>query len=63
MLLRGSQIAREHQLIVFADEIYDKTLYDGVTHTGHGLAGDDVLCITSTACRRTTAPAATAPAG
>ena len=27
------QVAREHQLIVMADEIYDKTLYDGNTHT------------------------------
>ena len=26
-------IAREHQLIVLADEIYDKVLYDGATHT------------------------------
>jgi aspartate/methionine/tyrosine aminotransferase len=26
-------IAREHGLIIFADEIYDKVLYDGVTHT------------------------------
>jgi len=26
-------IARQHQLIIFADEIYDKVLYDGATHT------------------------------
>ncbi|MBN8488035.1 MAG: pyridoxal phosphate-dependent aminotransferase [Burkholderiales bacterium] len=39
-------IAREHQLIVFADEIYDKTLYDGVTHTSIASLADDVLFLT-----------------
>jgi alanine-synthesizing transaminase len=24
------QIAREHGLVIFADEVYDKVLYDGV---------------------------------
>jgi hypothetical protein len=28
---------------VFADEIYDKTLYDGVTHTAIASLADDVL--------------------
>lgn len=45
MLLALLQIAREHQLIVFADEIYDKTLYDGVTHTALASLADDVFCI------------------
>ncbi|MDW5418052.1 MULTISPECIES: pyridoxal phosphate-dependent aminotransferase [unclassified Iodobacter] len=27
------QIAREHSLIIYADEIYDKVLYDGAEHT------------------------------
>jgi alanine-synthesizing transaminase len=45
MLLELLQIAREHQLIVFADEIYDKTLYDGVTHTAMASLADDVFCI------------------
>jgi alanine-synthesizing transaminase len=40
------QIAREHQLIVFADEIYDKTLYDGATHTSIASLADDVLFVT-----------------
>jgi alanine-synthesizing transaminase len=45
-LLRGIvQIAREHQLIVFADEIYDKTLYDGHTHTSIASLADDVLFV------------------
>lgn len=45
MLLELLQIAREHQLIVFADEIYDKTLYDGVTHTAMASLANDVFCI------------------
>ncbi len=45
MLLALLQIAREHQLIVFADEIYDKTLFDGVTHTAMASLADDVFCI------------------
>jgi alanine-synthesizing transaminase len=46
-LLRGLlEIARRHQLIVFADEIYDKMLYDGCRHTSIAALADDVLCIT-----------------
>jgi alanine-synthesizing transaminase len=40
------EVARQHQLIIFADEIYDKTLYDGATHTSIGSLADDVLCLT-----------------
>ena len=39
-------LARENGLIVFADEIYDKTLYDGNTHTSIASLADDVLFIT-----------------
>ncbi|WP_422450562.1 MULTISPECIES: pyridoxal phosphate-dependent aminotransferase [unclassified Endozoicomonas] len=39
------QLAREHDLIIFADEIYDKILYDGVEHTALASLADDVLCI------------------
>jgi alanine-synthesizing transaminase len=39
-------IARRHGLIVFADEIYDKTLYDGHTHTSIASLADDVLFVT-----------------
>jgi alanine-synthesizing transaminase len=46
-LLRGIvEIARRHQLIVFADEIYDKTLYDGNTHTSIASLADDLLFVT-----------------
>ncbi|HEX6363717.1 MAG TPA: pyridoxal phosphate-dependent aminotransferase, partial [Albitalea sp.] len=37
------EIARQHQLIVLADEIYDKTLYDGEVHTSIASLADDVL--------------------
>lgn len=40
------ELARQHQLIVFADEIYDKTLYDGNVHTSIASLADDVLFIT-----------------
>jgi alanine-synthesizing transaminase len=39
-------VARQHQLIVFADEIYDKTLYDGNVHTSIASLADDVLFLT-----------------
>jgi len=46
-ILKGIlQIAREHQLIVYADEIYDKMLYDGATHTSLASLADDVFCVT-----------------
>jgi alanine-synthesizing transaminase len=46
-VLRGIvEIARARQLIVFADEIYDKTLYDGNTHTSIASLADDVLFVT-----------------
>ncbi|GLO60356.1 aminotransferase [Vibrio sp. MACH09] len=40
------EIARQHNLIVFADEIYDKVLYDGATHTSIASLADDVLIMT-----------------
>jgi Aspartate/tyrosine/aromatic aminotransferase len=46
LLLELVEIARQHQLIVYADEIYDKVLYDGVTHTSIASLADDVLFVT-----------------
>jgi alanine-synthesizing transaminase len=46
VLLQIVELARKHQLIVFADEIYDKTLYDGNTHTSIASLADDVLFLT-----------------
>lgn len=40
------EVAREHELVLFADEIYDKTLYDGNTHTSIASLADDVLFVT-----------------
>ena len=40
------QIAREHSLIIYADEIYDKVLYDGITHTSIASLATDVLFVT-----------------
>jgi len=40
------QIAREHGLIIYADEIYDKTLFDGARHTSIASLSDDVFCVT-----------------
>ena len=40
------ELARQHDLIVMADEIYDKTLYDGNVHTSIASLADDVLFVT-----------------
>ncbi|WCE30586.1 pyridoxal phosphate-dependent aminotransferase [Vibrio sp. SCSIO 43137] len=45
-LLQVLEIARQHNLIIFADEIYDKVLYDGATHTSIASLADDVLIMT-----------------
>lgn len=46
LLLDIIELAREHQLIIFADEIYDKMLYDGAEHISIASLADDVLFIT-----------------
>ena len=46
-LLEGIvQIAREHELVLMADEVYDKILYDGEEHVALASLADDVLVIT-----------------
>lgn len=40
------EIAREHHLVIFADEVYDKVLYDGVRHTAIASLSHDVLTLT-----------------
>ena len=46
-LLKGIvQIAREHDLVIYADEVYDKVLYDDVRHTAIASLSDDVLTLT-----------------
>ena len=39
-------IAREHGLVIFADEVYDKVLYDGAKHTAIASLSTDVLTLT-----------------
>ena len=46
-LLKGIvAIAREHGLVILADEVYDKVLYDGVRHTAIASLSKDVLTLT-----------------
>jgi len=45
-LLQVIELAREYNLIIFADEIYDKILYGEARHTSIAALCDDVLCIT-----------------
>ncbi len=45
-LRRIVEIARERNLIIYADEIYDRIVYDGATHVPLGSLAKDVLCIT-----------------
>jgi len=40
------EIARQHQLVICADEIYDKMLYDGNKHTPMASLADDLLILT-----------------
>ena len=39
-------IAREHQLIILADEIYDRLVMDGLEHTSIASLAPDLFCIT-----------------
>ncbi|GFD88966.1 pyridoxal phosphate-dependent aminotransferase [Alteromonas sp. McT4-15] len=40
------EIARQHGLVVFSDEIYDKILYDDAKHTSIASLADDVFFVT-----------------
>lgn len=40
------EIARQHNLIIFADEIYDKILYDDAEHHSIAPLAPDLLTIT-----------------
>jgi alanine-synthesizing transaminase len=40
------ELAREHNLILLADEIYDKILYDGIKHVPLASLSEDVLTLT-----------------
>ncbi len=40
------KLARLHDLVIFADEVYDKVLYDGRKHTAIASLADDILTLT-----------------
>ena len=46
LLLQIIELAREQGLVIFADEVYDKVLYDGVKHTPIASLSTDVLTLT-----------------
>ena len=46
ILLQIIELARQNNLILFSDEIYDKILYDGATHTSTASLAEDLLCVT-----------------
>ena len=45
-LSRIAALARKHQLLLLADEIYDKILYDDATHVPLASVAPDLLCLT-----------------
>jgi alanine-synthesizing transaminase len=40
------EIARENELIIFTDEIYEKVVYDGHEHTSVAALADDIVIVT-----------------
>ena len=46
-VLKGiAEIARRHDLVIFSDEIYDRLLLDGDSHTSIASLAPDCLCVT-----------------
>ena len=46
VLRQLAQVAREHGLVLMADEIYDRILYDDAVHTSIAVLAPDVLTLT-----------------
>lgn len=46
ILLKIADIAREHELMIFSDEIYDRLVMDGIKHTSIAALAPDLSCIT-----------------
>lgn len=46
LLMEIVEIARQHNLIIFADEIYDKILYDEAQHHSIAALAPDLLTVT-----------------
>ncbi len=45
LLLQIIELARQHNLVIYADEIYDKILYDGAQHIPMARLAEDILII------------------
>lgn len=45
VLLQIIELVRQHNLIVFADEIYDRILFDGTEYASVASLADDILCV------------------
>ncbi len=46
LLVQIVSLARQHGLVIFADEVYDKVLFDGAKHTAIASLSCDVLTLT-----------------
>ncbi|HXS85348.1 MAG TPA: pyridoxal phosphate-dependent aminotransferase [Mycobacterium sp.] len=46
ILTQIAELARKHQLLLLADEIYDKILYDDAEHINLASVAPDLLCLT-----------------
>lgn len=46
ILLKIADIAREHELMIFSDEIYDRLVMDGIKYTSIAALAPDLFCIT-----------------
>ena len=46
VLTQMADLARKHDLLLLADEIYDKIRYDGVEHVAMATVAPDLLCLT-----------------
>jgi alanine-synthesizing transaminase len=46
LLLGIIALARQHNLVILADEVYDKVLYEGARHTAIASLSEDVLTLT-----------------
>lgn len=53
LLMQIVEVARRHNLVVMADEIYDKIIYDEAEHTSIASLADDVLFVTMNGLSKT----------
>ena len=42
----SNPLAREHQLMIFSDEIYDRLVMDGLQHVSIASMAPDLFCVT-----------------